>query len=150
MAAAAAALALIGKGPPACLAFRHAALPSLATRLSQHHHPTTTAAARRPMSTGLLARLKGALASSLQDEEVDPGVVAGTDLRIVKYPDPRLRAPNAEVGPGEFGPELQKLAKDMFKVMYAANGVGLAAPQVGVNKRLMVFNPGECVRAWGR
>jgi peptide deformylase len=96
-------------------------------------------------SSGLLARLKGALASSLQ-EEVDPGVVAGTDLRIVKYPDPRLRAPNAEVGPGEFTPELQKLAKDMFKVMYAANGVGLAAPQVGVNKRLMVFNPGESVR----
>lgn len=27
--------------------------------------------------------------------------------------------------------------------MYAAKGVGLAAPQVGVNKRLMVFNPGE-------
>jgi peptide deformylase len=63
----------------------------------------------------------------------------GTDLRVLKYPDPRLRAPNAEIT--EFGPEVAALAKDMFKVMYAMNGVGLAAPQVGVNQRLMVFNP---------
>jgi peptide deformylase len=73
--------------------------------------------------------------------QVNPGKVEGTDLQIVVYPDPRLRAPNALFE--EFGPEVQKLAKDMFKVMYAANGVGLAAPQVGVNKRLMVFNPGQ-------
>lgn len=32
---------------------------------------------------------------------------------------------------------------EMLQVMYAAKGVGLAAPQVGVNKRLMVFNPGR-------
>jgi peptide deformylase len=70
---------------------------------------------------------------------VDPGEVAG--LRVLRYPDPRLRLPNEEIA--EFGPELQKLAKDMFKLMYASNGVGLAAPQVGVNKRLMVFNPGR-------
>lgn len=82
--------------------------------------------------------------SIMDKEEVDPGVVEGTDLRVVKYPDPRLRAKNDPVE--EFGPEIQKLAKDMFKVMYASNGVGLAAPQVGVNKRLMVFNPGKaCV-----
>lgn len=31
----------------------------------------------------------------------------------------------------------------LLQLMYAAKGVGLAAPQVGVNKRLMVFNPGE-------
>jgi peptide deformylase len=58
---------------------------------------------------------------------------------VLKYPDPRLRAPNAEIT--EFGPEVAALAKEMFKVMYAMNGVGLAAPQVGVNQRLMVFNP---------
>lgn len=75
-------------------------------------------------------------------EEVDPGQVEG--LRIIKYPDPRLRAANEEIT--EFGPELQQLAKNMLKLMYAANGVGLAAPQVGVNKRLMVFNPGEWLR----
>jgi peptide deformylase len=78
-------------------------------------------------------------------EEVDPGQVEG--LQIIKYPDPRLRAANEEIT--EFGPELQQLAKKMLKLMYAANGVGLAAPQVGVNKRLMVFNPGVSSTAMG-
>ncbi|EWM28596.1 peptide deformylase [Nannochloropsis gaditana] len=81
----------------------------------------------------------GTLLRSTMVEEVDPGEVEGTDLRVLKYPDPRLRAANAEIT--EFGPEVAALAKDMFKVMYAMNGVGLAAPQVGVNQRLMVFNP---------
>jgi len=80
------------------------------------------------------------------EEEVDPGVVEGTDLRIVKYPHPALRAKNAEVE--EFTAELATLAKDMLKVMYASQGVGLAAPQVGVNKRLMVFNPEGDAKAW--
>lgn len=155
-AAATTALALVS-APTACLAFRRAALPAASTnaaallqhvrRLQQPPHASPLpllphTPQHRPLS--LLARLKTALGSSLQraEEEVDPGVVEGTDLRVLKYPDPRLRAANAEVQPEEFGPELQQLAKDMFKVMYAANGVGLAAPQVGVNKRLMVFNPG--------
>jgi len=81
----------------------------------------------------------GKVLRSALAEEVDPGEVEGTDLCVLKYPDPRLRAPNAEIT--EFGPEVAALAKDMFKVMYAMNGVGLAAPQVGVNQRLMVFNP---------
>ena len=36
----------------------------------------------------------------------------------------------------------------MLKVMYAAEGVGLAAPQVGVNKRLMVYNPTGDSKKW--
>jgi peptide deformylase len=36
----------------------------------------------------------------------------------------------------------------MFMVMYACNGVGLAAPQVGINKRLMVFNPEGDPKKW--
>jgi peptide deformylase len=47
-----------------------------------------------------------------------------------------------------FDDALAKLVRDMFKLMYASNGVGLAAPQVGVNKRLMVFNPKGDSRAW--
>ncbi len=39
-----------------------------------------------------------------------------------------------------FDDALKKLAEEMLLVMYAAEGVGLAAPQVGINKRLMVFN----------
>jgi peptide deformylase len=74
-------------------------------------------------------------------EEVDPGVVEGTDLTIVKYPHPALRHENAEITPEELKDgSIAKLAKEMLLVMYAAEGVGLAAPQVGVNKRLMVYN----------
>ncbi len=39
-----------------------------------------------------------------------------------------------------FDEELKRTAEEMLMVMYAADGVGLAAPQVGINKRLMVFN----------
>lgn len=60
-------------------------------------------------------------------------------LQIVKYPDPRLRAVNAKIG--VFDDSLLRLAKEMIEVMYQDDGVGLAAPQVGVNVRLMVFNP---------
>jgi len=81
-------------------------------------------------------------------EEVDPGVVEGTDLRIVKYPHPSLRADNAEVALPDEQDSIMKLAKEMLKVMYAAEGVGLAAPQVGVNKRLMVYNPTGDSKKW--
>ena len=40
----------------------------------------------------------------------------------------------------EFGDDLKRLSREMLMIMYAAQGVGLAAPQIGVNKRLMVFN----------
>ena len=59
-------------------------------------------------------------------------------LSVVKYPDPVLRAPNATIEC--FDENLAKLAEEMFEVMYEDDGVGLAAPQVGVNIRMMVFN----------
>lgn len=40
----------------------------------------------------------------------------------------------------DLGPETQKLIKDMYETMYAANGVGLAAPQIGLSLRLAVIN----------
>ncbi|GAB5356467.1 hypothetical protein AAMO2058_000292200 [Amorphochlora amoebiformis] len=60
-------------------------------------------------------------------------------LGVIKYPDPRLRAENKHIT--EFGRPLKELAEEMFQVMYGDNGCGLAAPQVGINYRLMVFNP---------
>jgi peptide deformylase len=83
-------------------------------------------------------------------EEVDPGVVEGTDLRIVKYPHPALRNENEEITLEELkeSTEIADLAKGMLKVMYAAEGVGLAAPQVAANKRLMVFNPSGDSKRW--
>jgi len=58
---------------------------------------------------------------------------------IVKYPDPVLSTPGAAVS--EFAtPELRQLVEDMFASMYAANGVGLAAPQIGRSQRLTVID----------
>lgn len=80
-------------------------------------------------------------APALDGEEVDPGVVEGTDLRILKYPHASLRAKNDIVTLEEIqNGSIAKIAREMFLIMYAAQGVGLAAPQVGINKRLMVYN----------
>src|SRR6185437_12133916 len=57
---------------------------------------------------------------------------------IVKFPDPVLTTPAAAVT--EFGPELRRLVDDMFESMYAASGVGLAAPQIGRSLRLTVID----------
>jgi peptide deformylase len=57
---------------------------------------------------------------------------------IVKWPDPVLEKPAAPVT--EFDDELRKLVEDMFASMYEARGVGLAAPQIGISKRLAVID----------
>jgi len=89
------------------------------------------------------------LSALQQQEEVDPGQVAGTDLLVLKYPHPALRAENAEVTDDELRDgSIAKIAKEMFLVMYAAEGVGLAAPQVGINKRLMVYNESGDKKKW--
>lgn len=59
-------------------------------------------------------------------------------LRIIHYPDPRLRKQSAPIT--EFDDELAALAKRMIGLMETGKGVGLAAPQVGINKRLFVMN----------
>lgn len=58
--------------------------------------------------------------------------------KITEYPEKVL----AEVGKPvtEFGEELEKLCEDMFETMYDAEGVGLAAPQIGLNLRLFVMD----------
>ena len=68
-------------------------------------------------------------------------------LRICKYGDEVLRRPTALVT--DFDDALQKLIDDMVDTMYAAPGVGLAANQVGISKRMAVIDlsvgkrPGE-------
>src|SRR5258708_13674539 len=59
-------------------------------------------------------------------------------LKIVTWPNPILDAPGEPVT--KFDAELKKLVNDMFETMYAAPGVGLAAVQVGVAKRLFVMD----------
>lgn len=57
-------------------------------------------------------------------------------LTILEFPDPRLRTKAAPVT--EFDASLKQFIDDMFETMYAANGVGLAATQVNVHKRVLV------------
>src|SRR5271154_585383 len=57
---------------------------------------------------------------------------------IVKYGDPVLEKPAAAIT--SFDDDLRKLIEDMFESMYAARGVGLAAPQIGVSLRLAVVD----------
>ena len=59
-------------------------------------------------------------------------------LTIVKYPEPVLQQPGEPVT--EFNDELRKFIADMFETMYSAQGIGLAAPQVGVSKRVTVID----------
>ena len=57
---------------------------------------------------------------------------------IVKYPDPILQRPTEKIT--DFNEELRTLAEDMFESMYRAQGIGLAAPQIGVTKRITVID----------
>ena len=57
---------------------------------------------------------------------------------IVKYGDPVLETPTKVIE--KFDEELQALTADMFESMYAAQGVGLAAPQIGIGLRVAVID----------
>ena len=61
-------------------------------------------------------------------------------LPILEYPDPRLRIRAEPVT--KFDTELKTLVADMFETMYAAPGIGLAATQVDVHKRILVCDIG--------
>jgi len=64
---------------------------------------------------------------------------------ILKMGDPRLLRQAEPVT--QFGtPELEALIADMFETMHAANGAGLAAPQIGVNLQLVIFGFGRNAR----
>lgn len=57
---------------------------------------------------------------------------------ILLHPDPRLKKPSASVD--DVSDALRTLADDMLETMYAAPGIGLAAPQIGVLSRLIVLD----------
>ena len=58
--------------------------------------------------------------------------------QIVKYGDPILEKPSSTIA--KFDAELEELAEDMFATMYAAQGIGLAAPQIGKSIRIAVVD----------
>ena len=59
---------------------------------------------------------------------------------ILEVPDPRLKVVSEPVKPEEFDDDLRTLVADMFETMYDAPGIGLAAIQVGVPKRVLVID----------
>ncbi|CAL0318630.1 unnamed protein product [Lupinus luteus] len=78
--------------------------------------------------------------SPARDELASPGDLEfEAPLKIVEYPDPILRAKNKRIA--TFDDNLKKLVHEMFDIMYKTDGIGLSAPQVGINVQLMVFNP---------
>src|SRR5262249_17039587 len=60
--------------------------------------------------------------------------------RIVRFPDPTLRQPTRPVT--EFDVNLRRLVEDMMETMYAADGAGLAAIQVGALERVFIIDAG--------
>lgn len=62
-------------------------------------------------------------------------------LNILEYPDPRLRTVAAEVD--AFGADLQQFCDDLLETMYEAPGIGLAATQVDVHKRIIAVDVSE-------
>jgi peptide deformylase len=80
----------------------------------------------------------------VRDEELDPERAARRRLalaQIRQYPDAALKMKARPVA--EFDDELQSLVERMKLLMHDANGIGLAATQVGVLRRLFVFQPNE-------
>lgn len=57
---------------------------------------------------------------------------------LVRYGDPRLLAPNADADPSS--PEVAAVVADMVETCHAAPGIGLAAPQIGVNLRIAIVD----------
>jgi peptide deformylase len=62
-------------------------------------------------------------------------------LNILEYPDPRLKRVATPVA--AVTPDIQRLVRDMAETMYAAPGVGLAATQVDVHKRIIIIDISE-------
>jgi peptide deformylase len=77
-------------------------------------------------------------ASSPAPASVEAAASARKIYPIVKYGDPILEKPTSPVK--KFDAELEELTEDMFASMYAAQGVGLAAPQIGKSMRLTVVD----------
>jgi peptide deformylase len=62
-------------------------------------------------------------------------------LKILEFPDPRLRTRAEPIEAVD--PEIRRLAEDMLETMYAAPGIGLAATQVNVHRRMLVADVSE-------
>jgi peptide deformylase len=78
------------------------------------------------------------VAASPAAASTDATIAARKIYPIVKYGDPILEKPTGAVN--KFDAEFEQLTEDMFSSMYAAQGVGLAAPQIGMTLRVAVVD----------
>ena len=81
---------------------------------------------------------EAAVATKAAVKMVEKRKFAGKIHEVVKWPDPVLAKRGAEVT--EFDGELATLIEEMFESMYAAQGIGLAAPQIAISKRITVID----------
>jgi peptide deformylase len=91
--------------------------------------------------TGIKLSSGGTLATFFSQKHDIALITPMTKLVILEYPDPRLRKTAAPVAVVDDA--VRQLADDMLETMYAAGGVGLAATQVDVHKRLIVLDVSE-------
>jgi peptide deformylase len=112
---------------------RSSALASIPTRCFRHSSAfNLTLSSTNRTKVGFSTAAQNDIASPADFEFEAP-------LKVLKYPDPKLRLKNKRIV--TFDDDLKKLVDEMFDVMYKTDGIGLSAPQVGVNVQLMVFNP---------
>jgi peptide deformylase len=95
----------------------------------------------RVAETGIKLSSGGTLATFFSQKHDIALITPMTKLVILEYPDPRLRKKAAPVT--NVDAAVRQLADDMLQTMYAAKGVGLAATQVDVHKRLIVLDVSE-------
>ena len=99
----------------------------------------------KTMGKNLHIRNVHAPSSSSWTMQLNPTSFANTDYIITEFPRPALRRiPNQPIGKNEFdtnSSDFSQLTSEMISIMYEAKGVGLAAPQIGKNIQLFVYNP---------
>jgi peptide deformylase len=83
----------------------------------------------------------GTLATFLSQKHDIALITPMTKLAILEYPDPRLRKTAKPVA--AFDDAVRQLVSDMLETMYAAKGIGLAATQVDVHRRVIVLDVSE-------
>lgn len=76
----------------------------------------------------------------MKDFDLNNYQLQGEELKIYTYPDPVLSEVAKPVAEDEFNEDLKKLCINMLYTMYHAPGIGLAAPQVGISKRIFVID----------
>ncbi|WMV17555.1 hypothetical protein MTR67_010940 [Solanum verrucosum] len=99
-----------------------------------------SASSNKPPKLAVYAQARRVLSSKTKGDEIATPADLSFEvpLKIVEYPDPILRAKNKRID--KFDANLKKLVDEMFDIMYKTDGIGLSAPQVGMNVQLMVFN----------